>query len=331
MSSKRSIFYLLGLSASSLILFGACKKKDTQQEEGPPNVEVFQSAIHLTDARGEAVSLDYPAIKIVSLVPSLTEYMFELNKGHLLVGRSEQCRYPADAENVPVAGSLEKPDYDALEKLKPDVVLVSTVVPPDAISRLEESDLTVVVFDHKNWETLCGDLENLGKLLGAPGDVRTLISWMNRQRKNVQSEVESLSNQEPIQTAMLFSFDPLTAAGSDTFVDEFIQLAGGMNVAGNIGSAWPKISLEQLVLGQPEVLLISSDVVKADIQLETLLSGTDWSKIPAIKNHRVYQIESDIITIPGPRLMKGLGEIAAAIHPELFDTPTGLLQVKLRY
>jgi iron complex transport system substrate-binding protein len=305
----------------------ACKKKERASEEVGLPVPEVAGGIEIIDARGKPISLKHPAIQIVSLLPSLTEYICQLDKGHLMVGRSEWCKYPLEALDVPVVGSLNKVDDSKISRLTPDVVLVSALMPDNQIEHLESLGTTVIVFDHQNWGSICRDLEVLGKVLGASGDVKTLIAWLERHRRTVANELNSIEDTTPIRTAVLYSLDPLSSAGKNTFIDEFISLSGGVNVAADLPSNWPTLTVEELIQRQPEVLLISSEVeasVDSKAKLAKLTQDPHWSQLPALKNNRVYILDADTLTVPGPRQVVALAQIAAALHPELFDAPVGL-------
>ena len=319
--------FFVGVISLLILSEIACTKKDTVEE---PTVN--HSKITFTDARGSAISLENPAIKIVSLLPSVTEFVFELDQGHLLIGRSEWCRYPEEALDVEVVGELDDAVDEKLVTLKPDVVLVSVMMPEEEMQQLESLGLKVVVFDHQNWETVLRDLEILGKILGAEGDVKTLIAWLSRKRDIVRREIEALEDSTPVTTAVLYSLEPLYSAGAGTFVDELITLSGGSNIAADLASAWPMLSMEELIQKQPEVILISSEASPEDELVGTIQAlGNDpvWSQLPAVKNNRVYIVDGDSLTIPGPRQVVALAQIAAALHPELFETPPQLQHVNL--
>ena len=311
-------------------LFAACKDKQEETNTRPDFAST--GAISFHDARGKEISLDDPAIKIVSLLPSITEYIFELDQGHLLIGRSDWCRHPAAALEVEVVGGLDKAIEERLIALKPDVILVSKMMRDEQIQHLESLGLTVVVFDHQNWDAVLSDLEVLGKVLGNEGDIKTLISWLDRKRSIVRMEVESLEGSAPIPTAVLYALKPLYTAGAGTFVDELITLSGGINVASDLSSPWPTLSMEGLLEKQPEVILISTEAGPQEELLgniQALAQDPVWGQLSAFQNHRVYILDGDTLAVPGPRQSVALAQIAAALHPDLFEAPVQLQHVNL--
>ena len=313
------------------LVFADCRKRDSESTSPSP-VTSIQGDITFSDARNKSITLRHSAIKIVSLLPSITEYLFELDRGHLLIGRSDWCRYPAEALEVEVVGGLDKAVDERLVALKPDAVLVSKMMRDEQVQHLESLGLTVIVFDHQNWDTVLRDLEMLGKILGAEGDIKTLTSWLERKRQSVQDELESLENSTPVSAAVLYSLKPLYTAGAGTFVDELITLCGGSNVASDLSSPWPTLSMEGLLQKQPDVLLVSTEaapVGELPDNIQALATDPVWSQLAAIQNNRVYILDGDTLAVPGPRQVVALAQIAAALHPELFEAPEQLQHVNL--
>jgi iron complex transport system substrate-binding protein len=309
----------------SVIFSASCKKKPYESSKDSSNV-YYSDSINFEDARGEPIALQHSAIKIVSLVPSVTEYIFALDRGHLLIGRSEACEFPEAALEIEVLGSSKSIMSERLVALKPNVILVSKKMEAHQIAKLEAQGFSIVVFDLQNWNAVLRDLEILGKILNAEGDVQTLISWLTRKRTTIEAEIGSLEESTPLSTAVLHSLDPLRAAGAGSFIDELVSISGGSNMMEDGSSQSPTLSFKALFQKQPEVILISTQA--ADGQgVKELAKDPMWSQIPAFKNNRVYLMDGDTLAIPGPRHIIALEQIAAALHPDIFDNPNGLTHV----
>lgn len=310
-----------------LLLGVSCKKEEA---DTAMSLEGFGSEpIEITDDWGRDILLERPAIEVVSLVPSLTEYLFELELGHLLVGRSEACRYPEKTAEIPVMGTNSGADVSRIKELDPDVVLVSTLLPKSEVQRLEAAGLKVAVFALDDWESIQKDLLNLGKLLDATGDIKTVLGWFSKQREIIQEEWQ-YTEKLPISAAIVCSLDPLILVEHGTYIDEFITFAGGKNVVQNQKDAGSILDISFLREQHPEVLLFSS-AIAADIgTFIEVLKSEPWKKMPAVLNNRIYLIEPDYLNIPGPRQITALRQIAAALHPEIFEAPPELRQVLVR-
>jgi iron complex transport system substrate-binding protein len=108
---------------------------------------------------------------------------------------------------------------------------------------------------------------------------------------------------------ILLSTEPLITAGGTTFVNDLIERAGGRSIAASETAEYPQYSLETAVATRPEVILLQAQ----DAKLPERLGET-----PAARAGRVFHLDDNLMLRPGPRIMDGLEQLAAAIHPEIF-------------
>jgi len=112
---------------------------------------------------------------------------------------------------------------------------------------------------------------------------------------------------------------PYTAGGG-SFIDTLITMAGGQNVAAEAVGAWALFSIEQIVSAAPDIIIIQTMVAGIPtISKEELEKHPVWQQMTAVKQGRVYIINGDLVSRPGPRIVQGLEEMAKIIHPELFE------------
>ena len=283
----------------------------------------------LVDARGRIVALDKPANRIVSLLPSLTEFLFELDQGHRLVGRTNWCRYPRETQSITVVGGLENPVAESILALTPDIILAGPFLREEQVNHLESLNLKVATFDHHNWATIVRDLSWLGKIIDREDEVIKLIHGMDQRRRSI----ETRGRGKPIRTLLLYSLEPLYSCGADTFIHELIELAGGQNIAADSESPWPMLSLETVLANQPEVLLVSSNGAPQEEffkRFQRLPRDPIWGQMDAVRNNRIYLLDGDTLAVAGPRLVSALDQIAAALQPEIFDAPAELIHLDLK-
>jgi cobalamin transport system substrate-binding protein len=110
---------------------------------------------------------------------------------------------------------------------------------------------------------------------------------------------------------------PIVTVGKGSFADDLIRLAGGENIAGKEKKMYPRLGMEEILKRAPEVILISSMNPTGDYQ-KLLREWRHWKMIPAVKNDRIYLIDSDLIDRPSPRIVEGLEEMARYLHPSRF-------------
>ena len=113
--------------------------------------------------------------------------------------------------------------------------------------------------------------------------------------------------------ALLFvSLQPLIAAGNGTFINELLRSAGGLNLAAQTGFTYPTLSREAVIGYNPDVVLVSSDVVPSTDAMIALYP--EWSRLSAVRNGRIHRIDADIISRPGPRAVDGLQLLFSLLH-----------------
>mgnify|MGYP002629827637 CR=1 FL=1 len=320
-----------------LLLAPACNKKEQAAE--PANTTALHSesnhTIEIQDSNGESHTFRHSPIKIVSILPSVTEYLYQLDKGHLLVGRSDSCKYPPETSGIQIVGSQDRIDRTKLLALAADVVFAGPQLPSEEIESLKLQGLQVVTFELETRETIRSSLRILGKVLKNAGDVETLLGWMDRHYRDIEREIDASTNApDRPRVLILYDLDSLFSAGKRTFVDEMVTLAGGINIAAQIEGPWPSLSKEFLQSHQPQVLIIATKEEDFSTMPEAVRI---WSKmdgfrdLDAIKDNRVFLIDYDLLRIPGPRQVQAARQIAHTIYPERVEFPPELIQVELAH
>ena len=276
------------------------------------------TSVTLTDDIGSTVEVAWPVERIVSLAPSNTEIAFALGLGDLLVGVTDFCDYPAEALEIEKIGGVE-PNLEQIVALDPDLVLAIGGEPePASIGQLRDLGLTVLVLKPGDLEALYQDIELVGQAVGAEQEAEALVSDMQERIEAVTTltaDVEEL----PLVFYELDGTDPSRpwTAGPGSWHDEFIRLAGGVNLAGDLDTAWVQINAEELVARDPEVIVLGD--AAWGVTPESVAERPGWDVIAAVQSGNVHPIDDNLISRPGPRVVDGIEELARLIHPELFD------------
>jgi iron complex transport system substrate-binding protein len=113
---------------------------------------------------------------------------------------------------------------------------------------------------------------------------------------------------------MIVSTRPLVVVGSDTYLNELLETAGASNIAARYSSTYPTLSRETVVSEDPDLLLVTSDVVADTRQL--LDEFPEWTSLTAVRRNRIYRVDADLVTRPGPRAVEALRLIAHLVHGE---------------
>jgi iron complex transport system substrate-binding protein len=276
-------------------------------------------AITLTDGLGNIVTLPGPAQHVVSLAPSNTELLFAVGAGAQVAGRDTLSDYPPQAKSVAdIGGSMANYDTEAIVALHPDLILAAEINTPELVASLAKLGLTVYYL--KNPVTLDGiyaNLETVGSLTGHTADAATLVASLKARVAAVDAKVATTSSHPGVYYE-LDGTDPTKpyTSGGGTFVDLLIQRAGGVNIFTQLNSPWPQVSLEQLLVDNPQIILLGDSAYGETPAKVSARSG--WGSLLAVKNKQVYPFDDNLVSRPGPRLVDGLETLAKLIHPELF-------------
>jgi iron complex transport system substrate-binding protein len=269
---------------------------------------------YVFDDLGRLVAINGTPQRIISLAPSNTEILFALGLEEKVVGVTDYCDYPPEALEKEKVGGYDTPDIEKILALNPDLILVAYGTPIDVINTMDGLGLTVFGIKSTDLDDVLNDIRTVGEITDKEVEAQALTSEMESRIEAVTDQTEEL--EERPRVFYIVWHDPLWTAGSETFIHELIEKAGGVNICQNI-TGYMIISIEQVVACNPEVI-ITSEWSFEWAQNETLLEGTD-----ARQNGRIYQGDDDLVQRPGPRLVEGLEWFAYFIHPEIFEEPEG--------
>jgi ABC-type Fe3+-hydroxamate transport system, periplasmic component len=268
----------------------------------------------VTDDYGTAVTIAGTPERIVSLAPTNTEILFSLGLGDRVVGVTDYCNYPKEAATKPKIGGFSTVSVEKVAAQHPDLVVASEGNGVELVDHLRKLNMTVIVTNPKNVSGIVNDITLVGKAAGADDNASALVASLTARIQATETNASALPAHPKV--AHIIWNDPIYASGSGTFQDELIAMAGGTNAfAGKTGYA--TIGTEEFIAANPDILIVNSgtgmggseDSVAQYFENETRFAG-----ISAIKNHRVYVIDSDTVDRAGPRVVDALEIIAADIR-----------------
>ena len=267
------------------------------------------------DQLGREVLVPDEPKRIVSLAPSITEIVFALGAGHLLQGVTQHCDFPPEAGALPKVGSYVHLDLERIVALKPDLCLgTRDGNPREVAEKLGALNIPVYAVNPRDLQTVMNTLLEIGRLLHAEERAEMLVGEMRGRIERVQARVATTKARPTV--FFQIGIVPIVSVGTNTFIDELITTAGGRNLAAG-PTPYPRFSKEQVVALEPEVVIITSMTRGQDFE-PVRDDWNQWGNLPAVRNHRIHIVESDIFDRPSPRLVDGLELLARLIHPELW-------------
>jgi len=252
--------------------------------------------------------------RFVSLAPATTEILFALELDSEIVGVSSFCNYPLKAQKREKIGTFSQPNIEKIVSLKPDVVFCTGLEQAPIVEKLNRLNLKVYVSSPNNIKELFDSIEKIGAITGRQKKAHILIKSMKHSIEAIHSKTKSISESNKPKVFMEIWSAPLTTVGRDSFVDELITLAGGINIASDTKKAYSYFSPEQVIKRNPDCIILT--YMANEKPIETVSRRLGWQEINAVKTKRVYNdINSDLLLRSGPRLVDGLKELHERLYP----------------
>jgi len=260
---------------------------------------------------GSTYTFTKPAKRIVSLAPSITEILFAIGAGDLLVGRTNYCKYPLETASVKSVGTLYEPDLETIVNLEPDTVIAATHMNEEVLTTLEKAKIaTLTQASPAKLSEIYTLIEQLGRLTDKLYESRALVSSM----KNKEERINNIMKKIPVSARKEVYYVVGTGkseytAGKQTFISEILIGAGCINVATDVDK-W-SYTLEKLIAHDPEYL------IGADYSFATMKDSANYKSLSALKNGKTIIVDTDVFSIPGPRIMDySMKTIIQKLYPQ---------------
>ena len=293
--------------------------------------------------------------KIVTLIPSATEIVAFLGQKNSIVGRSHECDYPKDLNNIikltspkinvdGTSGEIDKQinvilenslsvykvDVPKLRELNPDYIITQAHCEVCAVSFSEVENIVsknlnkntkIISLQPNTLNDVFNDIKRVAKELNIENEIN------NRLIKNLDERVEkikelSFKQEKKPLIACIEWIDPLMIAGN--WIPEMVEIAGGRNILGKPGNDSHWIKFKEIINQNPEIIIFlpcGFNIDKTKDEVENLLSQNDeWKKLKAFKNKKIFIADGNqFFNRPGPRLIESLEIFAEIINPNLYN------------
>jgi len=250
----------------------------------------------------------YPQ-RIISLGPSITEQLYLLGLQDRLIGCTVYCQRPKEAQNKEIVGTVIEVNLERIVNLKPDLVLATSLTDPKAIEKSKRLGIKVVSFSPpKNFAQICEQFLELGKITGRAKVADKLVAEAKQKVERVRKKVKGLP--EP-KVFVQVGAKPLFTVTGDSFVNDFIEFAGGANIAQNLNMGF--YSREEVLNNNPDVIIIVTMGIVGEQEKEI---WERYSTLKATKNNRIYIVDSYKLCSPTPlSFVDILEEMVKILHP----------------
>ncbi len=259
----------------------------------------------VTDDYGRTVVVPVHPQRVVSLSPAVTEIIYALGAQDLLVGRTDFCVYPPEAESIPSIGGISNLNIEKILSLNPDLVISGSMVGKKVTDQMDVMGTPMVcVIEKPKFDALYDNITAIGRLVGKEHEADSLNEVLSCELKAL-SEAKTINTRQPLETQNLklktptcyyvVGFGPAGnfTAGGNTFINDIIRMAGGRNIAEGV-EGW-SYSLEALVGADPDYIIVRREDSAA------FCSTKPYNTLSAVKQGRVIGIESGTMDLQVPR------------------------------
>jgi iron complex transport system substrate-binding protein len=324
----RRLRFPFPLIVALLVLAAACQpsaspspspSEPSSTAPSPSVAAEVRYPLTLTDDAGREVQIPVEPERIVSLAPSNTEIVCALDACDALVGVTDFDDYPAEVANVPdvVIGAVV--DVELVLQADPDLVLAAgnELTPSAVITELGDLGYPVVVLYPESLDAVLENIELVGTAINETAAAAEVTEHMAEHIAEVTDAVAGAPAPRTFYEVGLFE-GAIYTAGADSFLAGLIETAGGDPITGD--PLTTAIALEDLVVADPELILLGDAAYDPSITPESVAARPGWDGMTAVATGRIDVMEEDlVITRPGPRIIDGLEALALAIHPDAFD------------
>lgn len=278
---------------------------------------VFCAASNFAFGKREAAKFaDAVPQRIVSLSPAATEILFAVGAEDQIVARTNLCNYPPEAQKLPAVGGFDGKLF-SLENIisfKPDFVYLTEGMHDHLVESLTAYGIKVYVSKAQSLDDVLGEIQTIAEITGHKENGEKCVASIKDEFRQAQEESKKLAAHKPSVYWEIWNA-PYMSIGNDSFLNEIIEVAGLENIFCALKQKYPVVSEESIIAAGPEMILYASD---APLSKDDFLKRGSWKNIPAIKNGRIYQIDADLMTRPGPRVGKAALALSA-LAKEAFE------------
>ena len=287
---------------------------NAQLSSKPPAIPGEQMH-EVVDEFGRTVRVPLVPSRIVSLAPSLTETIYALGVQDRLVGDTDFCDYPADAQKKPKVGGAVNPNLEQIAALRPDLVLVTKELNRmETLRALDTLGIPAYATDARTVDDILTTTLKLADLLGVPDAGKRVTADL---RARLAALHDNLHATPPTRVLFVVWTEPLISVGKQTFIADAIRKADGVSIV-DAAQDWPQISLEEVARLQPEYLVFAASHSETGARdFDALANRPGWRILDAVRN-RHFAVISDAVNRPAPRIVSAIEDLAHQLHPAAF-------------
>jgi iron complex transport system substrate-binding protein len=271
------------------------------------SINCAQAAITVKDDGGQTVTVSKPALRIISLAPSVTELLFAAGGGSRVVGAVNYSDYPEAAKRIPRIGSNREIDMELLISLKPDLIVAWRHNSSDRqIEMVRQLGIPVFQSDAQTLDAIPDSVERLGQLMGTDATAKAAAAALRTQLASLRKQY---AGRAPVRVFYQVWDKPLYTLSGKHILTDAMHLCGGVNVFDKLAVTAPVVTLESVLQENPEVIIATAEKNYGGVQL-----WKTYGTMTAVSRNNLFTLDGHLLNRAGPRMIQGTATMCEALE-----------------
>nr|WP_123071888.1 cobalamin-binding protein [Massilia aurea] len=266
-----------------------------------------EAAITVKDDAGLAVTVAKPALRVVSMAPSVTELLFAAGGGNQIVGAVNYSDYPEAAKRIPRIGSNREIDMELLISLKPDLIVAwrhnSSERQIEMVRRL---GIPVFQSDPQTLDGIPDAVLRLGQLLGTDAAAKATATQLREQLAGLRAKY---ANRSTVRTFYQVWDKPLYTLSGKHILTDAMKLCGGENIFDKLTVTAPIVSIESVLQANPEAIIATAEKNYGGVEL-----WKPYGTLAAVRSNNLFTLDGHLLNRAGPRMVQGTAAMCEVLE-----------------
>ena len=247
-------------------------------------------------------------IGIVTLAPHIVEILYEIDAGEEIVGTIEYSDFPQQANNIPVIGGYHGLQIEKIVALNPDVIFAwRSGNKATDLEQLARLGFTIIYSNPSKIDNVASELRQFGHVLNKQALAEQAATNFEITLATIRQQY---ANKKPIKVFYQLWSQPMMTINKNTWIHQLVEICQGNNVFANSTSDYPQISIENVVVAKPELIIIADEKSKT---IQPLIQWQKWPEIPAVKANAFIHVNADLLHRFSTRMLSGLDDMCSKI------------------
>lgn len=259
---------------------------------------LLAGAVTVRDDGGQAVTLDKPATRVISMAPHVTEVLFAAGGGKHIVGAVNYSDYPEAAKSIPRIGSNREIDLERVISMKPDLIVAWMHNNSERqIEMVRKLGVPVFLSDPQTLEGIPDNVARLGQLMGTETVANAAAAELRRQLAGLRSRY---AGRPPVRTFYQVWDKPLYTLSGKHIITDALRLCGGENIFDKLTVTAPIVSIESVLHADPEAVFGTAEKNYGGVKL-----WEPYASLTATRNGNLFTVDGNLLNRAGPRMIAG--------------------------